>query len=55
MQEKNSKRFCSSYGCWECLVPLLKSEQTTSLTDLLKLTTLAEQSLKVSLANYTTS
>jgi len=51
MSNQNKKFFCASYSCWDCLVPLLKREHTTNLAELLKLTSVAEQSLRGSLAN----
>jgi len=48
---QNKKFFCSNYDCWDSLVPLLKREHTTSLAELLKLTSVVEQSLRGSLAN----
>ncbi len=42
MQNQNNQSF--AYGYWDCLLPLLKRERTTSLAELLMLTTVAEQS-----------
>lgn len=44
MQSQNNKSLSFAYGSWDCLLPLLKRERTTSLAELLMLTTVAEQS-----------
>ena len=52
MQKNTNKLLCSYHGCWDCLVPLLKREHTTNLAELLKLTTVVEQSLRGSVVDY---
>ena len=44
MQNQNNQSLSFAYGCWDCLLPLLERERTTSLSELLMLTTVAEQS-----------